>query len=925
MSLSELSRNCFQSGISAPKWLRLCKTFIAKDTSDQSTESIETTLSNSVLALYRTGYNDPDLQEYFRSAIQDGILPVAVFVSTFLRAAPDLRSPATLDSLVRIALDAHYASGKPPIGSVVAQRESSTSILSTVQDALALLRIAHQNSLPTSHFHQLTTSSAELVILLLSCVSDISQISVSDAMMYFGDVNDLLSSFRLSSEVRNVLDNFLLTLSLFIGDDTTKRMQTVQLSLGKSDILGLGPNSNTDIVTFSLELHHLVAYRATDFGAGSPNAVASLVATFRWTGWTPAVFYTQLLLSSFAALSQSQSSSFIWKAFVVGRLPHLLVSLEKVLSSQADSTVEIDWRSAMQSALAALFRRPELFSHCEIALARADAQSETPPRSLWRDLIQQLLSTALIDQRFALAIDPMIANDSVFRMQSEAQDHGFTDLASYMESKLAPESNVDDHRNWLDRVCSDPHCHFFFANAVLKLFTSFAMSLDVSSLSHLCKLLQSQDRALDIVSLHVQVTDIIFQGLDCLESYSCETVGDPQTALAHLGEVVLFLQDVLHRFHLDAGDYTLGERTISARYLRFKKDAPREHWVSNDAHIFGTWQKSLFTSDGSDGIEDGILRTTSPKTLLRISPLLFVRAIQSNAEGKLDIEILRNGVSYFSSPLLSWTLCNVLESLMLTVQHKGFISSVTMEIVQTLVLSAPQTVLTICGPRILMLLSQKQQTKPSLVPTPLFDPEVLVKRITEALGTTATHNQVTATGQISLHDPTQAIQTALTMARAGKAPYIDVERCIRTTPPSKFLQLLWSELVSSATVDLENCKRLGVFILTMPRSKNNKLPPLLPIFMMMLPSLLTVIELQQPAEQMMNVELLVTLVSSVLTSALHFELANSDFVFGQTTSSFARRLASELRGRKSHASLAVAQRLSSSQSFVTNFPGFKLN
>lgn len=211
--------------------------------------------------LYRSYPGDPDLQEYLKIAIRDGSLSVAVFVATLLQAArsPDLHAPATLDTLCRIALDAHYSSGSAPVGSVVPYEESPITVLGTVQDALALLRTAH--SLPMSHFHQLTTSASELVILLLSCVSDISQVSTAQAMVHFADANDLLQNFRLASDVRQVLETFVLSLSLLIGDDAkaareAQIMHSIQLALGKGDVHG--PNTDTDVITFSLAFNHLV-------------------------------------------------------------------------------------------------------------------------------------------------------------------------------------------------------------------------------------------------------------------------------------------------------------------------------------------------------------------------------------------------------------------------------------------------------------------------------------------------------------------------------------------------------------------------------------------------------------------------------------------------------------------------------------------
>lgn len=175
----------------------------------------------------------------------------------------------------------------------------------------------------------------------------------------------------------------------------------------------------------------------------------------------------------------------------------------------------------------------------------------------------------------------------------------------------------------------------------------------------------------------------------------------------------------------------------------------------------------------------------------------------------------------------------------------------------------------------------------------------------------------------------QMIQNAFQLARTGKAPILDVERCIKGVHPSKFLQLLWSELVDSANLgETESCRRIATFVLTMPRSPNT--PPLLPIFLHnVTPWIIAAIDEQPHAEHTVNVELLVTIVSSVLTAALQLELSmrsvtnKQDFVLGQLSAAMARRFAGDLRARKnSPTSRIIGQRLTSSQSFVANFPVF---
>lgn len=165
---------------------------------------------------------------------------------------------ATLDSFCRIALDAHYKSGLPPLGSVIRPGESPITIFGIIQDGLALLRTAHSSSI--SHFHQLSTSAAELFMLLLSCLREISLVPSTQVMVAFAEATDLLHRFRLNSELRQTLEGFVLSLSLLIGDDAKSAQEpphsTIQLVLEKRD--AAGPSSEADIISMSLLLQHLV-------------------------------------------------------------------------------------------------------------------------------------------------------------------------------------------------------------------------------------------------------------------------------------------------------------------------------------------------------------------------------------------------------------------------------------------------------------------------------------------------------------------------------------------------------------------------------------------------------------------------------------------------------------------------------------------
>ena len=49
--------------------------------------------------------------------------------------------------------------------------------------------------------------------------------------------------------------------------------------------------------------------------------------------------------------------------------------------------------------------------------------------------------------------------------------------------------------------------------------------MDAESLGQVCKMLCTHEMALDMLSLHAKITDLVAHALAFIEDYDCETVG----------------------------------------------------------------------------------------------------------------------------------------------------------------------------------------------------------------------------------------------------------------------------------------------------------------------------------------------------------------------------------------------------------------
>ena len=59
-----------------------------------------------------------------------------------------------------------------------------------------------------------------------------------------------------------------------------------------------------------------------------------------------------------------------------------------------------------------------------------------------------------------------------------------------------------------------------------KRFHTASSSLDVESLGHVSRILSVNDAALDLVSLHVELSTLVSSALAFVEEYDCESVGE---------------------------------------------------------------------------------------------------------------------------------------------------------------------------------------------------------------------------------------------------------------------------------------------------------------------------------------------------------------------------------------------------------------
>ena len=125
---------------------------------------------------------------------------------------------------------------------------------------------------------------------------------------------------------------------------------------------------------------------------------------------------------------------------------------------------------------------------------------------------------------------------------------------------------------------------------------------------------------------------------------------------------------------------------------------------------------------------------TSPQDFYRLSPSLIQQAIAATAAGQIDMDSPQSGLSYFSQPLLSWSLGGIVSWLCSEIIRNGCVppnpislfstdgeirnlSGLHLNVLQTLVLSAnfPTALLRAVEPEIAKLLLPSSNLGPVFV------------------------------------------------------------------------------------------------------------------------------------------------------------------------------------------------------------------
>ncbi|KAG8763507.1 mediator complex subunit [Ceratobasidium sp. 423] len=701
-TVNDITKAAFLSGYPAENWLAVVQQLKPHGPSAVPASEICT----SIFSLLEAYPLSPVLLQYLCVALDsETVLPIGIYITALIaRSQAILTSPG--DQATQL-LSALCAVAAPRV-----QKPSAnlTPTLPTAQGCVSLVQ-------HVSHMHDavLTTSALDILLAILRTVvasPPNPNLSPALALNLVPGVNDLLDAGEIVSPQ---LTNWLFQLSALTTADGPGPSRVQQQV---TDELPQRP----ELLEFSRNgpLFDVLAYQVTTVLAYPDSHLSALQTVYNATH-SPDGFFSQLYASLISVLANEPDGNtrLIVRAALFGSLPALLCQLEPA---------QAKLKEGVQSAITGLFTHAgALLDKCDatapITRAREDSMEEDVPedgskgKNIRTMLVQSLQSVSLLESNFPF---PGVAIENwpgrgVGRVFTEAGENG-QELEVYLKSRLLSlEVPLSDKLELIDRAVVDPETHACLCTVLHKGYTSLAHSTQhlspatLESLAHLSRLLYSHSTVLDIVGLRVPPTEFVAAGLAFLEDLEGAGVGDPQSALGQYGDVLLLLQLLVTRYELGSGILKHGDRVLDASYLTSSWAVYNlSDLTEPERTLINDWVKAAFDSN-SFGIDDNILRSTSPRVLLKLCATLFTEAIRKCAaepEGA-GMEILRNGVSYFEGPLLNWTLRGVIWALANEAERHGHAAQTHLDILQLLVLAngCPPPVTEMTRHRVLRLLA----------------------------------------------------------------------------------------------------------------------------------------------------------------------------------------------------------------------------
>ncbi|KAK9469944.1 mediator complex subunit Med5-domain-containing protein [Lipomyces arxii] len=349
------------------------------------------------------------------------------------------------------------------------------------------------------------------------------------------------------------------------------------------------------------------------------------------------------------ALAQDQARVFLWKTFIMNRLPLIF---QQYLISVPSSTFEYALRRPLLSidddALAIINSRPAN----EIDLIFA---VPSVPYDVRLEFLKSLVQVGLIDYAAADRVLGGIIADSGDVAEPIAVNA--SDLMTTLTSSYDTESAVKQFVADIENLgCLGQSVA---VDVIAELLSVWPGQKETYKLKILTQEIAMNTTVMNIILVYKDPYELLRPLIVCLDTWSYEDESNFQENYAEFGMTLLFVCSFYFHFDLDLKKMgTFGENSFCFKYLTASGTAhPIEALGQESLDILGGWIISLFDTNG---ISDDMMRSCSPMDYALLVPTILQQSVAACNRNSMDIETLKGGIEYFLHPFLLFSAVGAL-------------------------------------------------------------------------------------------------------------------------------------------------------------------------------------------------------------------------------------------------------------------------
>lgn len=206
-----------------------------------------------------------------------------------------------------------------------------------------------------------------------------------------------------------------------------------------------------------------------------------------------------------------------------------------------------------------------------------------------------------------------------------------------------------------------------FAEQVNGTITKLIEGKDTEKLSRLLLAITYNYELLHLICFNttkgpVQIVESLINYIDS-HDMNVDEDDNFQDTYSYFGNILLGTILIIETFQADVSKFQTSSFTINYMnnfYLRLcdnysekcdTSSTEEEEIVNNYKELLGDWVKTLF-DENNDGLSDDLIKSVGIKKIHKIVPIVYLQSVTATISGKIDFQVLNNGLDYLTQVFL---------------------------------------------------------------------------------------------------------------------------------------------------------------------------------------------------------------------------------------------------------------------------------